>query len=157
MPLCGFLSSQFYVRGNRESSEDSILAEARRFYGDNRHPIILPPRYLGPIVIAERDPENEGEKGSRIRKGFQATGIPRGAAKIIGDSETMAVCLCTCLRAMRAMEARLNIDFSCAVGETKRKKMTGARNHPRAPVNFASLLSPTVAFIRKPIKFRPNY
>jgi len=36
--------------------------------------------------------------------------------------ETIAACFRTCLRAMCAMEARLNIDFGHAIGETKGEK-----------------------------------
>lgn len=86
-------------------------------------PNYLPARYLGLIVIAERDPENkrkkeeeEGDRGSRT--GRKAAGISRGAKNHRRfPAETMAVCFRTCLRAMRAMEVRLNIDFSYGIGK----------------------------------------
>jgi len=54
-------------------------------------PNYLLARYLGPIVIVKRDPENERKKkrkdrGSWISTGFKAAGVYPAAPKIIGDS-----------------------------------------------------------------------
>jgi hypothetical protein len=59
---------------------------------------------------SERDPKLRGI----------APAAPRSSWRF--PFETIAACFRTCLRAMCAMEARLNIDFGHAIGETKGEK-----------------------------------
>lgn len=102
-------------------------------------PNYLPARYLGPIVIAERDPENERKKEEETEEAGskwdpKLRGYP-AAPKSLAIPDWDNGGLRTCLRAMRTMEVRLNIDFSHAVGETKGEKRWG-ENHPGAPANL---------------------
>lgn len=132
-------------------------------------PNYLPARYLGPIVIAERDPENERKKEEETEEadpnGTQSCGdTPRRQNHWRFSVETMVVCFHTCLLAMRTMEVRLNIDFSHMVGETKGEKQSG-RKPPGGTCQFREMIPQPVSdrivfnsrrqIYMETIKFRP--
>lgn len=102
--------------------------------GDIQHPIIWP------LVISVRSlsrnathKTKEKKRAQRGRRGTKDCGSKEPAKVLWGYPaapkspaipETMATCFRTCLRAMRAMEARLNIDFSYALARRDKGSKT---------------------------------